>query len=694
MPHRKIHLGDNVLRLAICSAFVSSAILVSSMHMHAQTPQPPFINTLMPVPAKLTTDQGSFTLNSSFTVAAPHFRDERLDAGIGRMLHRLEYQTGIPIAKDIQKDAAGVALVIDVQGAGEAIQSIDEDEAYSLHVTASGANLQAKTVVGALRGMETLLQLVQANGSGYILPAVTIDDTPRFRWRGLLIDCGRHFEPVSVIERTLDGMAAVKLNVFHWHLTEDQGFRIESKLYPKLTGMGSDGLFYTQDQAREVVAYARARGIRVVPEFDIPGHSLGWFVGYPELASGPGPYKLRREFGISDEAMDPTRDSTYKFLDGFIGEMATIFPDPYLHIGGDETKGVQWKANPSIVEFMQKHDMKDPAALQAYFNQRLLKLLEKHHKYMIGWDEVLNPALPKDVIIQSWRGSESLAAGAKQGYQGILSAPYYLDGMKPAEEHYLADPLPSDSDLTPQQRSLILGGEVCMWGEQLYERTIDSRIWPRTAAIAERFWSPENVRDVADMYRRLDVVSVRLEAFGLTHLTNEDVGLRALTGSIDIDAMRVFASILEPVSFHERYQGQHTSQLTPLDHLVDAVRPDPPSRYRMEVLVKAFLQSPAQHASEKQELENNFASWLKAAPEVQKQISVSPLLSDAAGRTQQFAELGKIGSDAVTYLSGGSAAPAGWKQSSLDALDAAQKPQGLVRFTVLAPLRELVNAVQ
>jgi len=660
--------------------------------MSAQTA---FNNTLMPQPSKLTAEQGGFVVTSSFTVAAPQFRDERLDAGIMRMLHRLEYQTGVPIGKEIQKGATNPALVIDVKGAGEAVQSVDEDESYTLNVTAAGAKLQANTVVGALRGMETLLQLVQPDHSAYFLPAVSIEDTPRFRWRGLLIDVGRHFEPVAVIERTLDGMAAVKLNVFHWHLTEDQGFRIESKLYPKLTGMGSDGLYYTQDQAKEVVAYARARGIRVVPEFDMPGHSVSWFVGYPEISSGPGPYQIRREFGISDEAMDPTRDSTYKFLDGFIGEMATIFPDPYMHIGGDESNGVQWKANPRIVEFMQKHDMKDTAALQAYFNQHLLKILEKHHKHMIGWDEVLNPSLPKDVVVQSWRGTDSLAAGAKQGFQGILSAPYYLDAMKSAEQHYLADPLPSNSDLTPQQRSLILGGEVCMWGEQLYERTIDSRIWPRTAAMAERFWSPENVRDVNDMYRRLDVMSVRLEAFGLTHLTNEDVGLRALAGSTDIDALRVFASVLEPVSFHERYEGQHTSQLTPLDRLVDAVRPDPPSRHEMEVLVHALLENPSQHDAERRELLEIFAAWSAAAPKVQKQVAASPLLAaDATQRAQQFAQLADIGSQALTHLGGGSPAAAGWKQSSLAALDAAQKPEGLVQFTVLEPLRALVNAVQ
>ena len=681
------------MRFAICSTFACSVLLLSSIQMSAQT-LPSFNNTLMPQPEKLTVAQGGFAVTSSFTVAAPQFRDERLDAGIGRMLHRLEYLTGVPIGKEIQKDAANASLVIEVKGAGEAVQSVDEDESYSLRVTTSGAKLQANTVVGALRGMETLLQLVQPNHSAYFLPAVSIEDTPRFRWRGLLIDVGRHFEPVSVIERTLDGMAAVKLNVFHWHLSEDQGFRIESKLYPKLTGLGSDGLYYTQDQAKEVVAYARARGIRVVPEFDMPGHSVSWFVGYPEISSGPGPYKVRREFGISDEAMDPTRDSTYRFLDGFIGEMATIFPDPYLHIGGDESNGAQWKGNPRIVEFMQKHDMKDTAALQAYFNQHLLKILEKHHKHMIGWDEVLNPALPKDVVVQSWRGEESLAAGAKQGYQGILSAPYYLDAMKSAEQHYLADPLPANSDLTAAQRSLILGGEVCMWGEQLNEWTIDSRIWPRTAAIAERFWSPESIRDVNDMYRRLDVMSVRLEAFGLTHLTHEDVGLRALTGSLDIDAMRVFASVLEPVSFHDRYEGQHTSQLTPLDRLVDAVRPDPPSRHEVEVLVKTLLENPSQHEAERRRLQEIFASWAAAAPKVQQQVAASPLLAaDATERAHQFAQLADIGSQALASLTGSGVA-AGWKQSSLAAIDAAQKPQGLVRFTVLGPLRNLVNAAQ
>jgi hexosaminidase len=197
------------------------------------------------------------------------------------------------------------------------------------------------------------------------------------------------------------------------------------------------------------------------------------------------------------------------------------------------------------------------------------------------------------------------------------------------------------------------------------------------------------------MYRRLDVMSIRLEGFGLTHLTQEDVGLRTLTGTLDIDAMRVLASVLEPVSFHERYEGQHTSQLTPLDHLVDAVRPDPPSKHGMEVLVRNFLANPTRHDVERHQLEDTFASWIAAAPKVQQQIAASPLLAeDATVRAEQFAQLANIGSEAVAHLATGNAATAGWKQNSLAAIDAAQKPSGLVRFTVLDPLRQLVNAVQ
>ena len=445
-------------------------------------------------------------------------------------------------------------------------------------------------MTGAIRGMETVLQLVSGGQGGYFLPAISIQDKPRFAWRGLMIDVSRHWQPVDVVLRNIDALAAVKMNVFHWHLTDDQGFRIESKKYPKLQELGSDGLYYTQDQVRQVIAYAADRGVRVIPEFDLPGHATSWFVGYPELASAPGPYQIERKFGIFDAVMDPTNEEVYKFLDGFFGEMAQLFPDEYVHIGGDENNGKAWKANPKIQEFMQKHNLKDTAALQTYFSQRLVKILQKHGKKVVGWDEVLAPDLPKDVVIQSWRGTKSLANGAKLGYSGILSQPYYFDHMGPAEYFYLNDPLPADSDLTPEQAARIIGGESCAFGEFLSPDNIDSRIWPRNAALAERLWSPRNVTNVADMYRRLDVVSVGLELDGLTNESSTAKMLRQITGIRELGALNVLAQVAEPfgISFRENLLSGET-QLTPLVHVTDAVVPDAPFRRLFAANVDALL---------------------------------------------------------------------------------------------------------
>jgi hexosaminidase len=262
--------------------------------------------------------------------------------------------------------------------------------------------------------------------------------------------------PVEVVERNLDAMAAVKLNVFHWHLSDDQGFRVESKRYPKLQEEGSDGNFYTQAEVRQVVAYARDRGIRIVPEFDMPGHATAWFVGYPELASAPGPYSIERKWGVHRPTMDPTREQTYAFLDAFIGEMAALFPDPYFHIGGDEVEPTQWDSSPSIQAFVRAHRLNNARDLQAYFNQRLERLVKKHGKTVVGWDEVLSPGLPADTIVQSWRGPAALAEAAVQGHRTLLSFGYYLDHLTPAAEHYANDPRggAAGSQVTP--RSLFI----------------------------------------------------------------------------------------------------------------------------------------------------------------------------------------------------------------------------------------------
>jgi hexosaminidase len=645
----------------------------------------------MPQPAQVSIESGSLALDSTFAVEVPGKTSPRLTSAIDRAVRRIENETGLRHAGP--GVAANTKLVVRAEHPASQVQTLDEDETYYLHVTSAGAEIDAATELGAMHGLETLIQLVQPAGSGYSIPAVSIHDAPRFRWRGLMIDCGRHFEPVAVIKRNLDGMAAMKLNVFHWHLTEDQGFRIESRVFPALTGKGSDGDFYSQQDAREIVAFARARGIRVVPEFEMPGHSTAWLFAYPSLTSGSTPEGIRREFGISSYAIDPTREATYTFIARFLTEMAGLFPDAYVHIGGDETPAPDWKTNPRILAFMRAHRLKDNDALQAYFNTRVLKIVSSLHKHMMGWDEVLTPGLPKDVVVQSWRGEASLVKGARLGYQGVLSAPYYLDGMKPAETHYLADPLPSTSDLSPDERKRILGGEVCMWGEHIDARTIDSRIWPRAAAIAERFWSAENVRNVADMYRRLNFASIELEGLGLTHLQSGDAGLRDLAGTQNIDALRAVASVLEPVSFSDRYDKQRTDQLTALDSFVDSVRPDPPSRRWFDSAVSRFIADPSGDAADRAALAAWFVKLREAVPDARRQMDDSPRLREVTTRADQVAQLATIGQQALQYLGTDQKAPPDWKAKQAEDIEQMKKPSALVRFTILPTLANLVNAV-
>jgi hexosaminidase len=650
---------------------------------------------LMPLPAKLEVGTGNFALQPGMHLAYLHFHNARLEAGALRMMTRLQFESGVPlphIPSQIAGDVATAGIVIDVAEAGGAVQSVNEDESYSLTVTPKLVTIQAATVVGAFHGMETLLQLVQLKDNAATIPVVSIEDTPRFHWRGLMIDVSRHFEPVSQIERTLDGMAMVKMNVFHWHLSDDQGFRAESKIYPKLTGLGSNGQFYTQEEMRGVVAYARARGIRVVPEFDIPGHTVSWLVSYPQLGSSKGPFHLPDVAGVHDEALDPTREATYVFLNRFIGEMAKIFPDAYFHIGGDEVNGKVWTDNPRIARFMKRKGFEKTSQLQTYFSQRVVRLVKRHHKKPIGWDEVLVPGLPKDVMVQSWRGVDSLAAGARQGYTGILSAPYYLDAMKSNETHYLADPIPADTTLTPEQQKLILGGEVCMWAEQLNERTIDSRIWPRTAVMAERFWSPQGDRDVASMYRRLPKMSIELEQVGLKHITGPGMMRRSISGQVNPRALTVLAGVLEPVSFGERYEGQHTDGHTPLDRLVDTVVPDPPSRFEIAQDVDAVLNKTSERTEAAARLTSRFEEWKLIAPQLAAQMQQNPRMSDAAIRATQLGGLGQIGLQALGRCSNPSPLTGDLKQAQLHSIADAAIPAALVRFTFLDSLKKLVDA--
>jgi hexosaminidase len=644
---------------------------------------------LMPMPESVQQGTGQLAIDQSFSVAVSGSHDASLENAVQRFTTQLSKQTGIPFRP---KSGATPALTIHADRGREAVQKLDEDESYELTVADSGAKLTAPTTLGVLHGLQTFLQLVQITPNGFAAPGVTIKDQPRFPWRGMLIDVSRHFIPIDVLKRNIDGMAAVKMNVLHWHLSDDQGFRVESKKFPKLTAAGSDNMFYTQDQIREFIAYAHERGVRVMPEFDMPGHSRSWFLGYPELSSGASPYTL--EGGGIDPIMDPTRESTYKFLEKFIAEMAKLFPDPYFHIGGDEVDGKQWNANPKIQEFIKAHGMKNNQDLQAYFNQRLEKIVAKNHKTMVGWDEILHPDLPKTVIVQSWRGQASLAAAAKQGYRGLLSYGYYLDLMWPASRHYAVDPMAdAAATLTPEEKNLILGGESCQWAEWVTPENIDSHIWPRNAVIAERVWSPQEVKDVASMYRRMNAVSYDLEWLGLTHNSARTKMLQRMAGDSDTTALRVLADVVEPVKDYDRWDDAKgpIDFHAPLTRMIDAASPESDTALRFSDLVQAFAQSGYKDQAAEAQIRSYLTTWRDNDARLHPLLEQSSLLQEDVPLSQSLSALGAAGLQALDYLDKGQTAPYSWKTQEMAVINQAKTRQADMLLMVVAPVQQLVE---
>lgn len=652
---------------------------------------------LMPWPAsvKTSSDSQPLLIQNSFTIALKNSSDPRLRRTAEIFLNDLRRHTGsLPLDFSISNDATNAQLRISSEHASKEIQELGEDESYKLEVSSSGADLNAPTTLGVMRGLQTFLQLVEVTPKGFAVPSVTIDDKPRFPWRGLLIDVGRHFMPVEVIKRNLDGMAAVKLNVFHWHISDYQGFRVESKRFPKLQEMGSDGRYYTQPEIRDVIAYARDRGIRVVPEFDMPGHSTSWFVGYPDLASAPGPYSIETKWGVFDPAMDPTRESTYKFLDEFIGEMAKLFPDQFFHIGGDEVNGKAWDSNPKIQEFMRAHGLKNNADLQAYFNTRLQKIVEKHGKTMEGWDEILRPDLPKSIVIQSWRGQQSLADAAKQGYRGILSSGYYLDLMQPTWQHYGVDPFADGAaSLSNDEKQKILGGEACMWGEYVSPENIDSRIWPRMAAIAERFWSPEEVTDVNSMYTRMEHASRWLDAYGLTHNTNYPVMLERMTDGAETSALRTLIDLVEPVKGYAREGLAATEPTTmmPLNRAIDAARPESLPAREFGLLVDEFVSGRMKPGLELQ-IRSKLTAWRDNEVELSHLGEKSSFVNELMPLSHDLSQLANVGLQALDYIDRAEKPSEAWKNQQLQFVQQAFQPRAQVLLMVAGPVQKLIQA--
>ena len=631
---------------------ISAALLIAQ---HLEQPN------LMPWPAKVEMGQGSLAIGSTIRISLTGYSEPRLLDAARRL-------------GEIAPVASQANLIIQCDHASAPVQELGEDESYRLEVTPMQAHLAAPNPLGVLRGLETFRQLVVAGARGLEAPAVDIQDHPRFPWRGLHLDVSRHWMPIEVVKRTLDGMAAVKLNVFHWHLSDDQGFRVESKVFPKLQQRGSDGLYYTQKQVCEVIAYARDRGIRVVPEFDIPGHATSWLVGYPRLASAPGPYQIERNWGVFDPTMDPTRESTYQFLDAFIGEMAALFPDRFFHIGGDEVTGKQWRSSARIRAFMRKEHLNNAGDLQAYFNRRLQKVVSKYGKRMEGWDEILDPDLPKDIVIQSWRGQKSLAEAARHGFSSILSAGYYLDHMEPASTLYAVDPLDRDaSDLSDEEKARILGGEVAMWGEFVSPENVDSRIWPRAAAVAERFWSPQDVKDVASMYRRLDAVSGEFQG---------------LASGRPAEPLKTLADVVQPATFGQRIGLHKYTQQTPLNRLVDMARPDSETARNFAALVDRML---VDHMDSGQ-MRIWLTRWRDNDAQLKPVLEKSELLREDIPVSENLSRLAAIGLQALDDLDRGERPPDGWLAQQRAFLETCKKPQAELRLAIAPSIEKLVAA--
>jgi hexosaminidase len=474
----------------------------------------------------------------------------------------------------------------------------------------------------------------------------------------------------------------------------------------------------------------------VVPEIDLPGHSTAILTAYPHLASVPRQYELQDHFGVFDPTIDPTRESTYTFLDSLLTEVAALFPDTYFHIGGDENTGRDWKKNPAIQLFMQDSGFTTSLALQNYFNRRIHNVLARNGKIPIGWDEVLMKELkdatakkyftearydllieenvPRDMVIQSWRGMEALLSSAKNGYRSILSKGYYIDLVQPASYHYLNDPVPfrnevivPDSEanlnrfesdiigkikkgerlLSEAEEKLILGGEATMWTEHVTAETIDSRIWPRTAAIAERLWSQPGVRDVEDMYRRMDIISVQLEALGCTHLKNSAMMLRRLTGHQDIDCLSSVTQYLEPVQGYQRNKLDNFTRFSPYTLAADIAVPD---QKAVRDLTKQLQQYHlASDTAWKQNLRIILLSWIRQNECIQALAREIPALHDIA---QHAANLSQLGAASLQLLSDtANNKDNDWWNRWDKLLRKAAQPIGHCELKIIKPLRQFFS---
>ena len=768
---------------------------------------------LMPLPSELSLEGGVFPITKTLQVSFKNYKDERLERAVDRFLGRLSASTAIQFSGG---GAGNNEIIIDcAEGNPGAAPKMGDDESYKLDISSGAVNLQSNTPFGALHGLETLLQLLKEDNGTIGFPAARIEDAPRFPWRGLMIDVCRHWMPKEVILRNLDAMAAVKLNVLHLHITEDQGFRIESKAFPKLHELGSNGKYYTQEDMKGIIEYAGDRGIRVVPEFDVPGHSKSWLIAYPELSGTEGPFKFGTVKGQwFSVPMDPTKEIVYEFLDGFFGEMAGLFPDQYLHIGGDEVNPAHWDTSEEIQAYMKENNIGDSHGLQAHFNLRVNEILKKHGKKMIGWDEILNPDLGKDIVIQSWRSHKSLFEGVQNGATAVLSAGYYLDHKLHAGKHYKIDPMvlpgaidiepdtthwkmydvvtelggnsmesqlilfdrdPQDvsgffalmdqrnsfkngtiidgelsftlnapmgelnysatiagdslngqlafglfkfkskghlsggvdiagsslpeievmKPLTAEEKSRIIGGEACMWSELVSSENIDSRIWPRTAAIAEKFWSPDDLtNDEGDMYRRLGFITGHLTDRGVTHEKYYTPMLKRLAGDDGYLPLKTLVDILEEVKYYDRMaiiQDLDSLYLPdlPLDGVADAALPESMVARHFSKLVDHYIADPDK-VKNREEITGFLQDWASNHTKLKPFITNSDKLKEIENLSAGLSAVSAVALQAIDIQDRGQKIDEQQKSETIEKLTLLETGENGVLLATAAAIKKLV----
>lgn len=492
---------------------------------------------IIPLPKELVQkNDGAFEMNGSTSIIADGDEANTIAEFFGSKMRK---STGYSLKISKGNAAQSNALLLKID---PSLQM--NDEGYTLHSDKKSVQITGKTAHGLFYGMQTLLQLLPAEIESpktistvpWNIPAVEIKDEPAFRYRGMMLDVCRHFLSVEDVKRQIDIMAMFKINYFHWHLTEDQAWRIEIKKYPKLTEVGSKriegdgteyGGFYTQEQIKDVVKYASDRFITVVPEIELPGHAMAALSAYPELACFPRDFKPRIIWGVEQDVYCAGKESVFEFLENVIDEVAPLFPGKYFHIGGDECPKDRWKVCPLCQKRMKENGLKNEHELQSYFVQRIEKVVEKHGKKMIGWDEILEGGLAPSAIVMSWTGEEGGIKAAKMDHEVIMTPgggglyidhyqgdpkiePVGIGGYDLLEKTYGYYPIPKE--LPEDKHKYVLGSQCNVWSEYLYQPEImEYRAYPREIALSEAVWTPKDKKDFKDFCRRINNAYVRLD---------------------------------------------------------------------------------------------------------------------------------------------------------------------------------------